>query len=149
MFFLFSVSVPPQSSVILNERGEVVSRKIHKEDSSLRRDPLSIHQVPLVPLKAFNELSTLILTCDVFGASPSSRVSYNWPFLPTPNVSIFHVLFTSSMRTYEVVNQLSSFHVLCIQFFLHASVFSANGTIDPYTRFPCVREYFHYRSAGG
>ena len=68
-FFYFVV--PPQSSVILNERGEVVARKILKEDNSR-----PIHEMPLVPLQPFNEMSTLILTCDVLGASPTSRVTW-------------------------------------------------------------------------
>ena len=54
--------VPPQSSVILNEKGEVVSRTVHKDGSSEITDNLIFGQ-----LEPFNEGSTLILTCDVMG----------------------------------------------------------------------------------
>ena len=54
--------VPPQSSVILNEKGEAVSRTVHKDGSSEITDNLIFGE-----LKPFNEGSTLILTCDVIG----------------------------------------------------------------------------------
>ena len=48
--------------MILNEKGEVVSRTVHKDGSSEIIDNL-IFGV----LEPFNEGSTLILTCDVMG----------------------------------------------------------------------------------
>ena len=48
--------------MILNEKGEAVSRTVHKDGSSEIIDNL-IFGV----LEPFNEGSTLILTCDVMG----------------------------------------------------------------------------------
>ena len=62
IFFHLICEVPPQSSVILNEKGEAVSRTVHKDGSSEITDNL-IFGV----LEPFNEGSTLILTCDVIG----------------------------------------------------------------------------------
>ena len=62
LFHLVFDVVPPQSSVILNEKGEVVSRTVHKDGSSEITDNLIFGQ-----LEPFNEGSTLILTCDVMG----------------------------------------------------------------------------------
>ena len=67
--------VPPQSSVILNEKGEVVSRTVHKDGSSEVTDNL-IFGV----LDAFNEGSTLILTCDVIGG----RLLYDFCIISFP-----------------------------------------------------------------
>ena len=48
--------------MILNEKGEAVSRTVHKDGSSEITDNL-IFGI----LEPFNEGSTLILTCDVIG----------------------------------------------------------------------------------
>ena len=63
--------MPPQSSVILNEKGEAVSRTVHKDGSSEVADNL-IFGV----LEPFNEGSTLILTCDVVGGKLYHYIEY-------------------------------------------------------------------------
>ena len=55
--------------MILNEKGEAVSRTVHKDNSGEITDNL-IFGV----LEPFNEGSTLILTCDVIGGK---YIDYN------------------------------------------------------------------------
>ena len=80
LFHLVFDVVPPQSSVILNEKGEVVSRTVHKDGSSEITDNLIFGQ-----LEPFNEGSTLILTCDVMGGRCISMfimfISYRIKFI--------------------------------------------------------------------
>ena len=69
----YLILVPPQASIIMNERGDVVAHKVHKESGDIGSRVLAM---PKRALEPFNELSTLILTCDVMGATPSSRVTW-------------------------------------------------------------------------